>query len=691
MKHYIYILLFLFGIAIGIQAQSQGGGRNDRSSFSLANLNAAKQDIPDSLLTTDDSELRSRRIIGYKLTPVLGSTYIAPMDTNRLNSSNSTLVESKSLAVGYLANYGSPAQTRIFSERTEPGDFIFANLYEYYTINPENALFYDTKIPYTYATYESNGSSQNKNERFMGLLTTNFGKKINIGAEMDYIYGRGHYNSNGNKMLSYRFWGSYRSDKYELNAYVYNYNFVAHENGGLTNDSLITHPDDFNEGKRVTDTKAFPVRYSDVYNRVRGKQFFFTHRYNLGFNRTIRNEDDPEEEEKDVFVPVSSIIHTFLYEDNRRHFYSNSNAVDTCYTDFYGPSSIVSDRSSTWNLKNTVALSLREGFQDWVKFGLAAFVRFEKRKFKMPSAIPTFEYEGQPINNPAETNSFSHKDDVYDEFSTYIGAELSKQQGSILTYNARGELAIVGDDVGEFRAIGELQTRFPLFNKEASIKVEGYLKNVTPAFFMRHNHSRYFWWDMKLKNEQQVYAGATVHLESTRTQLSAGINSIQNYTFFNKTGLPEQYESNLQVINVRLKQDFRYRALGWENEFAYQLSSKKEVLPLPTFSAYTNAYLAFKLAKVLTVQIGANLYYHTEYKAPYYEPATQQFQLQDEVKVGNYPLMNAYINFHLKQARFYVMGYNLSQKFVDPNYFSLAHYPLNPMVLKLGVAVYFNN
>ncbi|MFR8357021.1 MAG: hypothetical protein ACLVEJ_16285 [Parabacteroides sp.] len=40
---------------------------------------------------------------------------MAPLDTNKLNFSNSTLVESKSLAIGYLANLGAPAQTKIFS------------------------------------------------------------------------------------------------------------------------------------------------------------------------------------------------------------------------------------------------------------------------------------------------------------------------------------------------------------------------------------------------------------------------------------------------------------------------------------------------------------------------------------------------------------------------------------------------
>ena len=106
----------------------------------------------------------------------------------------------------------------------------------------------------------------------------------------------------------------------------------------------------------------------------------------------------------------------------------------------------------------------------------------------------------------------------------------------------------------------------------------------------------------------------------------------RNYVFFNGKGLPEQSSKNIQVVSARIKQDIMYRAFGWENEVAYQLSSEKSQLPLPDISAYSNIYLAFKLAKVLTVQIGANVYYNTAYYAPYYEPATQQFQVQEEDK-----------------------------------------------------------
>ena len=216
MKHSLYILLLLIISASALHAQRRPGG--DRKGFSLGNLSKANQEVPDSLLVPDSAAINDRRITAYRLTPLLGDPYIAPLDTHKLNFANSTLVESESLAVGYLANTGSPAQTRIFSERKEPRDFLFADAYDYYITDPRNALYYNTKIPYTNVMYTTMGGSESKNERLKGTLTMNFGPKINVGGDLDYIYSRGYYKNNGNKLLSYRLFGSYKSDRYEAHA-----------------------------------------------------------------------------------------------------------------------------------------------------------------------------------------------------------------------------------------------------------------------------------------------------------------------------------------------------------------------------------------------------------------------------------------------------------------------------------------
>lgn len=677
---YLYLVLLL-GVSLD-SAQAQGRTArtsSNRGRFSLSNLSSANRELPDSLLNDSTALTTTRRITAYALTPLLGERYEVPMDTSRLNYAISTVPDAYSLATGFLANVGSPFQTKIFSERKEARDFIFADAYDPYITTATNALFYDTKVPYTQVTYTTGGASQNKMDRLKGVMTINFGKHINVGGDLDYIYSRGYYNSNGNKLLSYRLFGNYLTDRYELHAYLSNFNFINFENGGMTDDRYITEFENLPESQRRIDTKSYPVRFTQTWNRVRGKEYFLTHRYNLGFTREL-DETDEEGNLKEQFIPVSSLIHTVHYTDNRRRFISKDAAIDTCYTQRYGIDKSLNDQMSTWNLKNTVALAMREGFQDWAKFGLTAFATFEKRKFRLAAPIP----------NPVDNLDFATSE-VFDEFTTYIGGELSKRRGSLLTYNVRGEVAIAGSDAGELRVEGELKTRFKLLGKEASVQGEAYIKNLTPAFFQRHFHGRYFWWDKSLSKTQRVYAGAKVNIESTRTQLSGGVESIQNYVYFGSDGTPQQSDKNIQVITLRLKQDFTYRAFGWENEACYQLSSEKSELPLPTASIHSNIYVAPKLAKVLTVQLGADVHYHTAYYAPYYEPATQQFQTQSEVKVGNYPLINAYVNMHLKQTRFFIMAYNIGSKFVKPNYFSLAHYPLDPMSIRMGIAVMFNN
>lgn len=723
MKQFIYISLFLILFSSVIYAQR--GGSSGRGGFSLAGKNAAQQ--VDSTLLVPDSVQINRRIYAYHITP-FGDRVEAPLDTNRLNTANSTLMEGHGVAMAYTGNIASPSQSRIFFERKEERDFMFADVYDYYIITPQNAYFYDTKMPYTNAIYTRAGGTDKREEQLKILLTSNFGKKINVGGDFDYIYSRGHYNSNGNKLINYRVFGNYRSDRYEAYAYFRNFNMVNSENGGISDDRYITYPDDMMENNRNRDSKAFPTYYSSTWNRVRSKSFSLNHRYNLGFYRDMtakeledkRKRDEkqakleqqaaemntssektpppPEVEEKEdiheheVFVPVSSIIHTFEYEDFRRRFISyDKNGLDSCYNRWnYSPGQdTINDFSSSWAIKNTVALSLREGFHDWAKFGISAFVRFENRSFTIDSVFAA--------------DSLAHDKIKETESSVYIGGELSKRRGSILTYQARGELCVVGEeDFGEFRLSGDIQTKFKLLGKDAYIQADGYITNTTPAFFQRRYQSFYFWWDNKeFKKTRNTYIGGTISVDQTRTQISAGVKNVENFIYFNKdehpvksdkSMHPVQSNKNIQVFTARLKQDFRYKALGWENEVVFQKSSSDAVLPLPELSVYSNLYLAFKYAKVLTLQIGADVHYHSKYYSPVYVPATQQFTNQNEIKIGDYPLMNAYANFHLKQARFFIMGYNLSSLFIDhPAYFSMSHYPLNPMVIKLGVAVTFNN
>ncbi len=124
----------------------------------------------------------------------------------------------------------------------------------------------------------------------------------------------------------------------------------------------------------------------------------------------------------------------------------------------------------------------------------------------------------------------------------------------------------------------------------------------------------------------------------------------------------------------------------------YQTSSNQEVIPVPKLSVYSNMYLKTKIVNELTLQLGVDAHYHTNYYVPGYEPALLQFYNQREKEIGNYPIATVYANMHLKQTRFYVMYYNVASQFMNPKeYFSLPGYPGNPALIRLGVSVNLHN
>ena len=126
------------------------------------------------------------------------------------------------------------------------------------------------------------------------------------------VTGRGQYANQSDQEVSYRLFGSFIGDRYQIQRAFNTYNFVTQEKGGITDDNYILDPASVQGGESSINEKSIPVNLSSAYNRLRGRDLYLTHRYNLGFY-TEETVHDTSTIEK--FAPVSSIIHTLTYED----------------------------------------------------------------------------------------------------------------------------------------------------------------------------------------------------------------------------------------------------------------------------------------------------------------------------------------------------------------------------------------
>ncbi|MBO7292219.1 MAG: putative porin, partial [Bacteroidaceae bacterium] len=514
-------------------------------------------------------------------------------------------------------------------------------------------------------------------------------KQIEVGGGINLVTGKGQYNHQADQEFSYRLFTSYIGEQYQIQAAFNHYDYVAAENGGITNDDFILDPASVQGGDKKVDARTIPTNLTSAFSHMIGHDLYVTHRYNLGYYKEVK-ESEEDTTYIEEFVPVSSIVHTLTYEGASHRFVNKSASEDQAFfRNTYLSNDGTNELSSYWAVANTLGMTVHEGLSKYFPMGLGVYATYEIRGYDQ--VVDTFAPGTQvspnltPIPNyPIAAHTTQH--------ALWLGGQLWKRQGAWLTYEANARVGVVDAVLGDIDITGRIGTKIPLWNDSLSIQGNVLFKNTTPSYFYKQYISNHFIWDNDFGKIRRLRVGGEISFPKTGTYIHAGLENVQNYIYFGKECLPMQESSNIQVISATIKQNFKVSIFHLDLEGTYQHSTNQQVLPLPTFSAYGNFYLLFPIAKVLHVQLGVDCNWYSAFKAPAYQPALITRYNQDEIEIGNYPFMNVYLNAKLKKARFYIMYSHFNQGlFGGNNYFSIPHYPLNPALLQLGVSVDFAN
>ncbi len=188
-----------------------------------------------------------------------------------------------------LGNVGSPRISRIFIDRNEDGQFIFTHPYDFF-VKPVNTFhFTNTLSPFTNLNYNTCGNRTNGEDHLTAKFGVNSGKRLGVGFNFDYIYGRGFYQNQSTSHFNYTMYGSYLGDRYQAHVLMSTNHQKVTENGGITNDYYITHPESFDDDFL---SNEIPTVLEQNWNRNDNQHIFFTQRYNVGFNRKVKMTEE---------------------------------------------------------------------------------------------------------------------------------------------------------------------------------------------------------------------------------------------------------------------------------------------------------------------------------------------------------------------------------------------------------------
>lgn len=622
----------------------------------------------------------------WNLIAPLGLREESTIDTLFVNYSRRSVPSEVTDAWATSGNLGSEGLDMIFANRPARSDFFFRDAFATWLPSHNKTRYYNTRIPMTLLSYNASGGRETAQELLSMTFSGNINSKAQVGAMLDYLYSKGSYANQATKDLNWGFSGSYLGDRYEMQAYFYHYNLLNKENGGITNMLYIEDPAEMQGGVDKIDAKSIPTKLSNAFTRVTGQEFYLNNRYKVGYWKEDIVDDTVTVRS---YVPVTSFIHTFKFTSGKHLFIDKSSGeVHQYFENSYLNPDGTRDKTTYWNISNTLGVSMLEGFNPKIKFGLAAYARLDVRRYNMPEdTLDRNVVEGltpwpegvSPIaNRTTETLGF-------------VGAQLTKQKGRILRYEATAEFGIMGPVAGDVRADGFVTTRIPMRSDSLSIKAFGGFRNEETPFLLRQYRSNHFIWHNSFGKQRTVELGGEIDYSLTHTRFCASVQNIQNHVYFGPDGQPRQHGGSVQVLSLGLRQNFKVGVLHWDNSVNYQTTSDDAVIPLPTLTVYSNLYIKVKIA-TLHLQLGVDCDYYTRYYAPQLQPATASFANQREIKIGNYPFCNAYANMKLGKTRFYVLFSHVNQGLFGGNgYFSMPYYPLNPRRFQIGLSVDFAN
>lgn len=588
MKKTFFFFIFLLSTAHGYAQFDDGFNQIDTDGNTIQRNNKSKKDslgsnkeIPEGIkVWTVDTRFGDRKAA---VPDTLSHMFMNSIFTTGLRGDYTT-----------TGNLGAPRINRIVTDRPFGSQFIFTQPYDFIITPIEQFHFTNTLSPFTNITYNNAGNRTNGEDHLTTKFGVNAGKRLGVGFKFDYLYGRGYYQDQSTAHFNYTMYGSYLGDHYQAHLLMSTNHQKVSENGGITDDNYITHPESYSD---KYSTNEIPTALSQNWNRNDNQHIFLTHRYNLGFSRKVpmteeeikakkfamaskkeneaqkrkdkatqegRLDDDktvtlqgrPDDAKIMGAEPISQ------KKDNNRVALDKQAAdsllaaekktqVDTAWmkkefvpvTSFIHTLKFDNYRRIYQAYKTPTDFYANTYTVDELLTGDSIYDKTRHYSLKNTFALSLLEgfnkwaKAGLKAFITSELRHFTLPSatgiDTYNEHNLSFGAQLSKKQGKTFHYDAIAETWLTGEDAGQLKIDGSADLNFKLFGDTLTLTANGFFYRLNPTFYYRHYHSRHAWWDnTNMSKILHSRIQGILNYQKTRTTLRVAVDEIKNYTYF---------------------------------------------------------------------------------------------------------------------------------------------------------------
>ena len=526
---------------------------------------------------------------------------------------------------------------------------------KYYSYDSvDDVVYYDLPTPFTELMYRS---VFEQGQLLDAVYSVNTSRQFNFSISRKGLRSLGNYqnfiSSSSNFKISTNYFS--KNKKYRFRTHYTNQKLFSEQNGGINNSDILNFE---NGNSQFLDRGVFDPNFENAHNEFLGKRFYVDQSYVLI--------------DKDSISDSSLELFSSIYLEEKKYKFQQSSSDE-----FFGDSFVsqeINDKILLNSLNLQAGLIYNSDIFGKINLGL----RFVSDKY----SLENFQID-QYIDNTQLINSKT----------TFISAEYLKTFSKI-EFNAKTENFIFGDNKSNMFSSSIMVQLKNNNSFTANYKLFSSVPNYN--FLLHRSNYENYNWNNQFDNTITNSISLGLKLNEI-IDLDVDLISVKKHIQFEKivndlsdsseySILPVQHNGNLDILKLQFSRKINFGKFSIDSNLLFQKSLSDDIINLPQIVSRNTVYFSTDMfKKALFLQTGFGVKYFSKFYMNGYDPLLSELYIQNEKEIGEFPIIDFFINAKIQQTRLYFKFEHFNSSFTGYNYYSAPNYPYRDFSFRFGL------
>ena len=526
---------------------------------------------------------------------------------------------------------------------------------KYYSYDSvDDVVYYDLPTPFTELMYRS---VFEQGQLLDAVYSVNTSRQFNFSISRKGLRSLGNYqnfiSSSSNFKISTNYFS--KNKKYRFRTHYTNQKLFSEQNGGINNSDILNFE---NGNSQFLDRGVFDPNFENAHNEFLGKRFYVDQSYVLI--------------DKDSISDSSLELFSSIYLEEKKYKFQQSSSDE-----FFGDSFVsqeINDKILLNSLNLHAGLIYNSDIFGKINLGL----RYVSDKY----SLENYQID-QYIDNTQSINSKT----------TFITAEYLKTFSKI-ELNAKTENFIFGDNKSNMFSSSIMLQLKNNNSFTANYKLFSSVPNYN--FLLHRSNYENYNWNNQFDNTITNSISLGLKLNEI-IDLDVDLISVKKHIQFEKivndladsgeySILPIQQNGNLDILKLQLGRKINFGKFSIDSKLLFQKSLSDDIINLPQIVSRNTVYFSTDMfKKALFLQTGFGVKYFSKFYMNGYDPLLSELYIQNEKEIGEFPIIDFFINAKIQQTRLYFKFEHFNSSFTGYNYYSAPNYPYRDFSFRFGL------